>query len=37
MSRPQIAKHMFPRDLPVWATFYRTKKVNSTMDGNSMS
>ena len=22
MSRPQITKHMFPRDLPVWASFY---------------
>ncbi len=26
MSRPQIAKHMFPRDLPVWATFYRSEE-----------
>ena len=25
MSRPQIAKHMFPRDLPVWAAFYRSE------------
>lgn len=24
MSRPQIAKHMFPRDLPVWAAYYRS-------------
>lgn len=26
MSRPQIAKHMFPRDLPVWATYYLSEE-----------
>jgi hypothetical protein len=26
MSRPQIATHMFPRDLPVWASFYLTEQ-----------
>ena len=26
MSRPQIAKHMFPRDLPVWAAYYRSEE-----------
>lgn len=22
MSQPQITKHMFPRDLPIWASYY---------------
>lgn len=26
MSRPQITKHMFPRDLPVWASYYRSEE-----------
>lgn len=26
MSRPQIAKHMFPRDLPVWASYYLSEE-----------
>lgn len=26
MSRPQITKHMFPRDLPVWATYYLSEE-----------
>ena len=29
MSRPQITKHMFPRDLPVWATYYLSDEGQS--------